>query len=816
MSVSKIIHPLFGDPSRLQTLASYQLWDTPEEDSFNELARLASYICQTPIALISLMDANRQWHKAKVGMETSSTELEHTFCQYTAIQSDLMEVPDSLLDPRFRDNPSVVGEPNIRFYAGMPLVSPEGHMIGTMCVIDKMPKNLSEEQKEALRTIAKQVMVQMELRRNNLVLIDERNSLLSEKFQNAQAKLKEQKSEIGSLREAIRVSSAMMRLALDGTIKEVNDTMATILGYEEVELLGTSHKALVQEEYQGDWESLWKQLITGRFHQGRFKRKSKQGEAVWIQANYIPIKDIKGRVIEILKLAQDITHEMEVQQDLERATAAKDVFLANMSHEIRTPLNAILGFTDLLLSDEMLDGQREYLESIKIAGSGLLVLINDILDVSKIESGTLTLERANFSPRHIVQNVRQMLSLKAKEKGISLLVEIGDGMPDELMGDKFRLSQILYNLIGNAIKFTEEGFVRVLVNVDDKSVLHVRIIDTGIGIPKEESEKLFNRFSQVEEHKPRISGGAGLGLNISKLLVELQGGTIGFTSEVGQGSEFFFYIPYEKAIIDERPAINQNQSERSLEGVRVLLCEDNHLNQVLARKVLEGFGCTLEIVNNGQEAIELWQHDSAFDIILMDIQMPEMDGYETTHHFREVLGITVPIIAMTAHSLVREKEKCLRMGMNDYLSKPFSKEDLRQKMEQCINISTVDMDSSINTSSINHSEPDIDFSYLDSLTLDDYTFKKGILEEFLLGIPVTLSLWKQYIDQENNKDLVNSLHRFKSSLGMLGARNLIALLEEVEYGDWQSLSPAEKNTWWHSMTQMIEKLAEKVRQSIRE
>src|SRR5688572_2079714 len=366
----------------------------------------------------------------------------------------------------------------------------------------------------------------------------------------------------------------------------------------------------------------------------------------------------------------------ESERKIKEASSLKEQFLANMSHEIRTPMNAIIGFTNILKRTNLETDQRRYVQNIHSAGENLLALINDILDLSKIEAGMIQLEDTNFSLRSLVSSVAAMFDEKIKEKSLYLNTEVKEEVPDILTGDVVRLTQVLVNLLSNAIKFTEAGGVKLIVDLikveKEKAKLKISIIDTGIGIAKEKQDAIFERFQQAEAETTRRFGGTGLGLSIVKQLVELQGGTLTMQSQPGKGSEFIVVIEYklpdeEKMLSDALAAAEINTV--SLSEIKVLIAEDNPMNQQLIKHLMKNWAINHTVVNNGLEAIEALRKEN-FSVVLMDIQMPEMDGYTATALIRTELQSQIPIIAMTAHAMMGEKEKCIQLGMNDYISKP--------------------------------------------------------------------------------------------------------------------------------------------------
>ncbi|WP_223034249.1 ATP-binding protein [Hanstruepera marina] len=391
------------------------------------------------------------------------------------------------------------------------------------------------------------------------------------------------------------------------------------------------------------------------------------------------------RLKHIRKTQKIIQKEKEKAQASERA---KHQFLANMSHEIRTPMNAIKGMTDILLRRKPRKDQTEYLDGIKQSSDSLLVIINDILDISKIEAGKIELEHEPFSVSELINNVQTIMHFKAEEKGLQLKKKL----PSEeitVKGDATRLKQILINLIGNAIKFTVKGMVTTTVNPKEengKLNLHFTVSDTGIGIDQDRIDKIFKSFEQAYSDTTRKFGGTGLGLSISKKLVELHNGKIWVESEKGKGSVFHFTIPYEISEVGEqatKPTASESNIARQLKGIKVLLVEDNQFNAVVAQEELEDAieSVEVEVAENGAIAVDKVK-SSDYDAILMDVQMPIMNGYEATKTIRNFKNgkAKTPIIAMTANVLKDEVDKCYEAGMDDFIGKPFDTDELLQKI----------------------------------------------------------------------------------------------------------------------------------------
>jgi PAS domain S-box-containing protein len=1103
-----------NEAARLESLHRYAILDTLPEQGFDDLSRLAALICGTPIALVSLVDENRQWFKSKLGIEEPETPRDIAFCAHAILGSSVMVVPDALADERFRLNPLVTGDPNVRFYAGAPLRTPEGHALGTICVVDRVPRELSADQLEALKALSRLVVNELELRRG---------------IGDLSKAVRERRFVEGELDQLFNLSLDLFCIAgFDGYFKRLNPSWEETLGISREELLSRPYvdfihpddREITRKEAQkivdgavtfsfenrfrcGDGTYIWllwnatpstdENLIFAVARDITLRKRAERrlsvgymltrvlaeaetlGAAsplilraiceglgwelaafwrldelarvlrcvdlwhapgqefpafekatreltfqkgiglpglVWAtgqskSATDVPEREsfprikiarseglhsafafpirIDDRVVGVIefvsaeirkpepellemfdsigsqigqfmerrraeselklyadyleaaRLAQeaDARHLAQLVKELEiakaraeDATRSKSQFLANMSHEIRTPMNAVIGMTELALDTKLTPQQREYLGTVKSSAGSLLNLINDILDFSKAEAKKLELDRVNFVLRDILEDTLRALAIRAQQKGLELACHVTPEVPDALIGDAERLRRIVVNLVGNAIKFTENGEVVLNASLESRTdqdvVLHFSVTDTGIGIPPAKQKVIFEAFAQGDASTTRKYGGTGLGLSISSQLSELMGGRIWLESEPGRGSTFHFTArlglqtsaaaaqapvpvklldlpvlvvddnstsrqileemltnwkmkpiavnsgptalealkraqkagkPFQLILADghmpgmdgfdfsakvqqdaslrsvtiilltfagqredqsrarsagaaaavtkpvkqselwdaivtalhvpgrqkTRPSAARSTARGTHRKLRVLVAEDNPVNQELVLQLLERRGHSVIVAENGKQAIAALEKHK-FDLLVMDVQMPEMGGIEATEEIRrkeKSNGGHIPIFAMTAHAMPGDRERCLAAGMDGYIPKPLDPKLFTQIVETGASPSSP---TSAGRSAESQDKPDraVDAEKLLSRFDGNRKLLRSLIKTFQHDCPKMMARIRSGLSARDPRALAEAAHALKGSVGNFGQSSAFETARDIE------------------------------------
>ncbi len=516
---------------------------------------------------------------------------------------------------------------------------------------------------------------------------------------------------------------------------------------------------------------------------------TKKGQCTMLVTKF-PLFDKEGELFALCGVDKDISDIVRTRENLvsarlkaESAEKLQEEFLANMSHEIRTPMNGIVGMTHLLSDSKLTPAQQEWVQIISYSSDSLLAIINDILDLSKIKAGRMALDETDFSIHDAINQVMIPFQVRTNAKGVSLRKKIDERLPLYVWGDQHKLVQILNNLIGNAVKFTDKGSIYLEVNVKEESdyimVIQFNVTDTGIGIAENNLDSIFESFVQAGSDMVRRFGGTGLGLAITKRLVELQGGQISVISEEGKGSSFNFDIRYaqsDKKDSNQEKCISHYSENNFLAGKKVLIVEDNEVNQKVIKAILEKHGLQISMANNGKEAVHMLQKQTDYDLIIMDLQMPEMNGFQATTFIRNKLHLTIPIIAMTASALRNEKKNCMELGMNDYLTKPFAPTELINHLSVILH-PRHDQSESLASAKVNINEI-YNLKYL--YEVDDAEYIKEVLQMFLDTTPRLLQEMKNAAMHEEWDSVYNKAHKLKSSLGILQIGKMLEDSSRIE------------------------------------
>ena len=570
-----------------------------------------------------------------------------------------------------------------------------------------------------------------------------------------------------------------------GKIRYHNASVRATLGYRSKSLIGKNFFDFILPATLEDLQNKFKQSQKHAYTRNvEFQFLCKDLTYRFLEFNAINLKhkeSLDGFILD----CRDIEQRKKDEAELVRLQKAKEQFLANMSHEIRTPINGIAGMVNLLSQNPSATESETYLSAIRHSTENLKVIINDILDLSAIESGKLRFEKIAFNLKDFLPSLISSFTFQTREKRISLKYEIDEKLNKILLGDPVRLNQILINLISNAVKFTHSGSIDVKCTAEreQKGICWVRIevIDTGVGIPTEKLSTIFESFSQADASVTRKYGGTGLGLTIVKQLVELQDGRITVNSKENVGSTFIVFIPYGIGKAGNLHSLNSDHALKEVNAsqLSVLLVEDNDINRLYAKSILKKWHCQTDTAENGLVAIEKIKNNF-YDVVLMDIQMPILDGYETTQAIRLMDSeiSKVPIIALTANATKGDVEKCLAAGMNDYLPKPFTPNDLYRKLFEELHIKPHKKEKRKNLKPKNSA---YSLDYLRSVSGDNSEFIREMVTTFTNTIPPILIEMTEASDQKDWHRIARLAHKIKSSftlMGMNGLRTTLALIEE--------------------------------------
>lgn len=883
-----------NEMQRLLRLRQLGILDTVAEAVLDGFTQLAASITGMPVALISLVDEDRQWFKSAVGLpQGGETPRDLSFCAHAILQEDLLEVEDAAADPRFAGNPFVQGPPHVVHYAGVPLRLPEGEAIGTLCVFSSVPGRLSQEQRNLLAVLAASV--------TQVLLLREKEQHLSGERSMAEAVLIAELAPVGMFSadaqgavlhgnqrwQALLGAASLAELQGAAWMRRIHpDDLPTLqAGWSRTVRERTPYEGLfrtagsaadspqwikfrvqpvahtgtpvafvgvltdqtqsvwLQEELQrknrllaraldaarlglweynrsgdvylsGGWTQLlglggkdWKlraratlsffpqqelprlaaarrQLLRGASSRLSLEHQmiDASGAVIWVLTEaQVTERDAAGRALQVVGTSRDITQRIAADAELraalraaDEASKSKSDFLATMSHEIRTPLNGVIGLTQLLREARLPPMESDSVAMIDSCAKTLLSLVDNILDFSKIEAGRLTLDEVPTDLTKIVQELGDVFTVRAGEKGIRFDLQQQASLPQWITADPVRLRQVLLNLLGNALKFTERGSfgLRVLgqEGAPEPRLCFV-VSDTGPGIARADQSRLFTRFTQIQGQGSVRQPGTGLGLAISRQLAHLMGGDVKLVSEAGVGSHFTLEIPLRPA---SAPVVAATAAAASVaySDARILLAEDNEVNQLVAQRLLAALGFRhVTLVADGQQAVEACSQNS-FDLVLMDCQMPRLDGWQATQALRR-MGVTIPVVAFTASATLGDRDRCRAAGMDDYLTKPIEKAVLAEKLHRWL------------------AEPVVQASAGARPPVPEVCFDATVIERFFLGDGVVFQEARQLFLQQTRQsfsglaDLDEAavgrlMHRVRGSAQTLGAVRLARLCAELE------------------------------------
>jgi PAS domain S-box-containing protein len=611
----------------------------------------------------------------------------------------------------------------------------------------------------------------------------------------------------------------LIEVDLHETIQFANQSFCDMSGYQLHELIGQNSKIFLHEDSISIIHSKIEIRNLGQSDAYEMKMKNKHGEIKWWLISGAPRFNDKGEMIGSIGIHLDITEQKLMEQDLidaremaEHSAKAKEIFLANMSHEIRTPMNAIMGMSKQLQKTTLNEKQKSFLNIINTASENLLVVINDVLDISKIEAGKLTIETIGYNLKDVVQRTINVMSHKAEEKGLSITLSFDEKIEKVLMGDPYRMNQVLLNLLSNAVKFTDKGFVKIecslIGQVKNKfQNVCIKVIDSGIGMDENFQKNLFQKFVQEDKTVARKYGGTGLGMTICKQLIELMHGNIYVESQKHKGTSITLNVAFE--IGSSTDIKNETQvltNTDVLIGKSILLVEDNEMNRLVACEALSHYQVHITEAENGLAAIE-WLKKRPFDLILMDVQMPELDGLEATAIIRNELKNNTPIIALTANAIKGESDKCIDAGMNDFISKPFEEEDLVKIMSKWLTLlHTKTLTTNTNTALL------YNLDNLKKTSRGNHSFVQKMIHLFIAQTPQYIDTIQNAYLQQNFELLKTTAHKIKPVIDNLGIADLhddIRLIEQLaESNDDNSELPLLIEKVCFTLAETVEQLKE--------
>jgi PAS domain S-box-containing protein len=598
----------------------------------------------------------------------------------------------------------------------------------------------------------------------------------------------------------------LLEVEPSGVIIDANESFCEMSGFSIEELFGKDGGEVLLDDFEKERMKVRNASRSeGEADVYELRVFNKKKETRYWLVSAAPLLGDDGEVYGSIGIHWDITEMKQLEFELkgarykaEESSKAKAMFLANMSHEIRTPLNGIVGMAEQLAQSQLDADQRYFIDIMRSASSTLLSIINDVLDISKIESGKFSIEITPFNLNETIRRTLSIFGEKAKQTNISLDIELMDDRGIMHLGDPHRLSQVLFNIVGNAMKFTQAGYVRVTSNLsrgeNDICFVSFSIEDTGVGMDIAYLTKVFEAFTQEDASITRKFGGSGLGLSIARSIVHIMGGTIEIESEKGKGTRVNIRIPMR--ISNEKTKqdiVEMTDLQKSLKGLRILAVEDNELNRMVLQVILKKCEVVVSIAHNGQEAIKLIQ-EQEFDLVLMDVQMPIVDGLEATKYIREELKLTTPIIGLSANAMREEVEICKQAGMNDYLVKPYSERVLVEVMKKW----SPEVMATESTKDENEVAEELDLSVLKQYVGNDIGALRDVVTGYLKHLPPQLDRLELALVGSDVLALRHELHQLKASMEIIGVRpdglSFAAISNELKSDGLSDLAKAAINS----------------------
>lgn len=653
---------------------------------FDDLTQLASDIFDIPICLIALVDSRRLWFKSNVGSPLDEIERENSFCSFTILEEKCFLIENADIEPNFKNNPHVISNAKVKSYAGIPLIVDGDKAVGTFCVLDTKPRKFTDTELRQLRTIANQAQLILNnqyiqiIEREKTLRIDANLKAANEQLShNAIIERTQEVARIGSWKVDIDKNLCTWSKMTYQIHEEEFDKV--VLVEDGIKYYIPEHRPmiskLVEEAIQQhkSWDSHF-QIITAK------------GKTRWVRTIGYPVfENDKLKYLE--GTFQDVTEQFENQRELklakeraEKALKAKSIFLGNMSHEMRTPLNGIIGFADLMVQKDLPEDLNFEATQIRDSAKGLLNLIEDVLDITLLDSDNFKLKQERCSLPQIIRSCINVFKPTCSTKGIELNMTFLSEIDFLIQADPKRLRQVLLNIIGNSVKFTKKGSISVITQViskdDNSSLIKISVSDTGRGIEASKIKDIFSPFELGDGSSTKAYQGTGIGLSISSTIVKKMGGDLSCASNYGKGTTFDINLPF--TISPQNNSFEESINDNVVldKNLNILIVEDNPINLILIKKILKNFGLTnLESANNGKEAIATFQK-SVFDLVLMDVQMPIMNGLEATRFLRQELSSDVPIIGVSANAFKNDIDQAIALGMNDYITKPIDTKKLRE------------------------------------------------------------------------------------------------------------------------------------------